>query len=1035
MDIKKYVLKQSYKDNWDIYQKTLEKSYQAPKWDIIVITASNEAQASAYRLQIENRRESGTIPEETEFIVIADPDDKRVGSGGSTINVLYVLYSKLVKANKDSNPFKGKRIAIIHSGGDSKRLPQYSAFGKLFSKVPRELPDGRYSTLFDEFVISLSGIPSRMLEGVFIASGDALLVFNYNQIDLSRQGAVGISIKEPADMGTRHGVFVQGKNQKVDLFLHKMPIETLKSENAIDNEGNVNIDTGMIWIDSDIAMSLTDLVLTNGILDEAKFGNYVNNKIRLNFYGDFIIPLTESAIEENYYKEPTEGVFCDELISARKGIWNALRGYKMYLQILSPAEFIHFGTTKEFRDIMINFDNDYDYLNWSKNVVSLNKTNNQNDICLINAYISNEVEVEKNVFIEDSIIKTKCRFSTGSVISNIHLESSKIEIQNDIVLHTLPVNVAGLGTGYITRIYGVYDNPKLNVENGNATFLNRSLREFVDNAGIPTDAIWDKDKSKDLWNAKLFPFSTDRETSIVMSAKLQRIDLMTEEEKKKWIETRRFSLSESYQLANQKSILEYQRKTEDFIRVESFCDLSMRKVYVNDSLKILGKSCSDICRRVILLFERSGKEKNELARVRLYRALAEVVHRNPQIVNYKVGDISIKSWREYENIAYSELQKAIKNSIEIKSHDGIKLKKEHDVCEAYARVDFGGGWSDTPPYSLEMGGTVLNAAISLNGKCPIKVETRVLEEPVIICESMDLDFAKKYDSIADLYRFNDPADPLALHKAALIAAGVIPLEKNVTKEVSLTELVKIIGGGIYIKTEVNIPKGSGLGTSSILAAAVLKSLNNIIGNDITDTELFEQVLLLEQLLTTGGGWQDQVGGIIPGIKLIKSKPGIKQEITYDLLKLDNNTINQLNERFVVLYTGQRRLAKGILRDIMGDYILNSPSKIKYLYEIQRIAVLMKFELEKGNIDAFAELMNEHFRINKLIDAGSTNNYIDQIIEICRPYISSVKMCGAGGGGFAQMLLKRGEDKEALGRILQGTFKENCVGLWDCRIEG
>jgi len=518
-----------------------------------------------------------------------------------------------------------------------------------------------------------------------------------------------------------------------------------------------------------------------------------------------------------------------------------------------------------------------------------------------------------------------------------------------------------------------------------------------------------------------------------MSAKLQRIDLMTEEEKKKWIETRRFSLSESYQLANQKSILDYQSKTENYIRVESFCDLTMQRVYVNDSLKILGRSCGDICRRIALLLERSCKEENELARVKLYRASAEVVHRYPQIEDCQVGNISIKSWREYENIAYNELQNAIKNNIEIKAHTGMKLKKEYDVCEAYARVDFGGGWSDTPPYSLEMGGTVLNAAISLNGKCPIKVETKKLEEPVIICESRDLDFAKKYDTAADLYRFNDPTDPLALHKAALIAAGIIPVEGNTAKEVSLAELMRAIGGGIHIKTEVNIPKGSGLGTSSILAAAILKSLNNIIGNDITDTELFEQVLLLEQLLTTGGGWQDQVGGIIPGIKLIKSKPGIKQEITYDLLKLDNNTINQLNDRFVVLYTGQRRLAKGILRDIMGDYILNSPTKIKYLYEIQRIAVLMKFELEKGNIDAFAELMNEHFRINKLIDAGSTNNYIDQIIEICRPYISSVKMCGAGGGGFAQMLLKRGKDKEELSRILQSTFKENSVGLWDCRI--
>ena len=66
-------------------------------------------------------------------------------------------------------------MLVIHSGGDSKRVPQYSALGKLFSPVPHELPNGRSSTLFDEFMICMSSVPSRIREGMVLLSGDVLL--------------------------------------------------------------------------------------------------------------------------------------------------------------------------------------------------------------------------------------------------------------------------------------------------------------------------------------------------------------------------------------------------------------------------------------------------------------------------------------------------------------------------------------------------------------------------------------------------------------------------------------------------------------------------------------------------------------------------------------------------------------------------------------------------------------------------------------------------------------------------------------------
>lgn len=83
---------------------------------------------------------------------------------GATLEVLRYLHEQ-------EGSFDSLRVLVIHSGGDSKRVPQYSALGKLFSPVPHELPNGRSSTLFDEFMICMSSVPSRIREGDGAAVG------------------------------------------------------------------------------------------------------------------------------------------------------------------------------------------------------------------------------------------------------------------------------------------------------------------------------------------------------------------------------------------------------------------------------------------------------------------------------------------------------------------------------------------------------------------------------------------------------------------------------------------------------------------------------------------------------------------------------------------------------------------------------------------------------------------------------------------------------------------------------------------------
>lgn len=1008
-EIKQTYLKQSYSDNWRMYKQSLEKNKEIPKWDVLIITASNENQAKAYRMQIDERLKKGYLSKETKYLVVADPGGKRIGSGGATLNALY----EVVRAYglKEENPFEGRRMLLIHSGGDSKRIPQYSAFGKLFSRVPRELPDGRYSTLFDEFIIALSGVPSRMAEGVLIASGDVLLVCNTNQMDFRKEGIVGIAIQVEKEVGTKHGVYQMDEDFKVNKFLHKLPVARLREEGAINENGLVNVDTGLIGLDAKTAHQLLDLILREGELDPKQYARFINEKLRLNLYGDFLMPFTKESSLEEYLKEPAEGEYSEALLDVRRQLWDTFKESTLYVQPLSPAKFIHFGTSKELCALMQQIYSTYGFMEWSKSVVSVDdRRGTREEISLINSEIGENVVVGKESFIEDSQLRGKVKIGKGCILSNIKTKQD-FELEENLVLHTLPVKDAKGHKGYITRVYGVGDNPKESLEVG--TFLGKPLKALQDKIGV---AI------KNLWELELYPLRESIEESIESALWLSQIRRATKEEIEKWQTLKRYSLKESYEIADLKAILENQEEIEDLIRVKTFISKVDAKEWVEDISLLLGTDEKSILRRAELALDLCEEQAISLERIRMYRYLGEVYKKNG------------KNFRALENKAYEDLAKLIgKSTRPIQSKRALKVERDLDKVikvEMPARINFGGGWSDTPPYSIENGGTVLNAAILLNGKLPIQVEARFLKERIVRFKSYDLGLQKSYEQLKELKKYHDPTDPFALHKAALSVVGIIPWEEE---DYALDRVLDRLGGGIELITKVDIPKGSGLGSSSILAGAVVKALKDLLGETYTPQELFEAALYTEQLMTTGGGWQDQVGGLVPGMKLISSQKGLPQQLDVVKLKLSDALKKELDERLVLVYTGQRRLAKGILREIMGDYILSHPNKVVILNEIQKLAILMKYELEKEHLDYFCELLNRHFKLIKQLDVGSTNPYIEGIIEVCKPYTQGMMICGAGGGGFLQLILKNAACKTQLVEILEEVFGDNHVEVWDAKI--
>lgn len=970
-------LSQSYHDSWDDYNHSVS-SETFPVWDYVILTASDSNQAEGYYKQIEERK--GELPSRTHYAVIPDEGGERVGSGGATLSVLKYIYER-------EGTFNGIRTLVIHSGGDSKRVPTYSALGKLFSPVPHKLPNGRSSTLFDEFIIAMASVPSRIREGMLLLSGDVLLLFNPLQIDFSGKGAAAISFKEQVETGKNHGVFLNGEKGHVRKFLHKQTVETLTQMGAVNENNCVDIDTGAIIFAPELLDQLYSIVDT-----QEKYKRYVNNTVRLSLYGDFLYPLAEDSTLEAFYKEKPEGEFCVELQEARTIVWEKLRPYRMKLLRLAPAKFIHFGTTKEILSLMSSGVQSYDALSWSKKINSSIK----GETAGYNSVLSDHASIGENCYLEVSYVHGQATVGNNVLLSYIDIHDETIP--DNVVLHGLKQK----NGKFVCRIYGIYDNPK------ETKLFGLNLSEVQKILALQENELWNTDNHT-LWMANVYPECNSIPEAVASALNL--FDLLHGKgDLDLWKNTNKKSLCSGFHDADASAIIAWNQRMQELVQMDDIAkEISAKKTPKElDSLNRLTKVQKE------WLNKRLAKVSfSEAIRLQYYVGTA---------LSGKEKDIYISEC--FQGISNTILQYSMKG---LEFNDSCKITKDKHIVKLPLRVNWGGGWSDTPPICCEMGGTVLNAAITLNGEFPVEVTLVKIPENKIVFDSRDMDVHGEFDTIEPLQKTGDPYDPFALQKACLLACGIIPKEGG-----DLEQILTRLGGGFEMHSEVtNVPKGSGLGTSSILSAACVKAIFEFMGITHEEDHLYSHVLVMEQIMSTGGGWQDQVGGLSKGIKYITSMPGLQQKLTVDHIKLSEETKHELNERFCLIYTGQRRLARNLLRDVIGRYIGNEPDSLFALNEIQKVAVLMRFELERGKIDEFAKLLEYHWELSKKIDNGSTNTLIEQIFASIDYLIDGRMVCGAGGGGFLQVILKKGITKEDVHTRLKEVFQDNPVDVWNC----
>lgn len=983
-------------------------------FDHILLTAANERQARGYRAQIEWRRRHGLIPADTRVHVLADPGGRRVGSLGATLNAFRYLAGTLSKSRPASRSLAGLfgdlRILICHSGGDSRRTPSYSAQGKVFVDMPVAARGGQSVAMFDLILSNLETLPAPPAGHVLIAVGDVLLTFDAQAVDFAATGVIGVAYPGPLARGSQHGVYVPaGRTVEAGChgvrdFLQKPDEALARARGALDGVGRVLVDTGLLSVDPTTVARLLEAagvawrngrVHTGaGLMRDIDTGRCPS----VDLYEELTMALAPDLDLAGYLAN----VAGDASATHRRRLaaWHRhVHGIPFAVNVLPFCEFFHVGTS---RDLLANFSP------LTRTAQTYHFTNGSGSRIAAGASLEGS-------FVFNTLIEHRRVRASHSLIEGCTVQAP-LELAGNNILVGLPAGVHRTvhlpeGTGLVCLpigktlwaavAFGIDDDFKTAIDNPTrCLFLNQPLTAWMAGQKMPARTLWRRGGRPDLWEARLWTVGTLSEVLdhalTLANGKAPSIA---------WRRRARFSMADLLRRVDHYRLLQ---QRQDIVRRVGLARLGERleadnrlpAAVVVDAVK----SKADAITVVEQIQAAAQRRAEPLFRARLSR-LGELV-----LTHQPVPKVSAASFRA---AAFDAVAESVATSFAAVDKPRAAVIQHDQVVwvTTPVRLDFSGGWSDTPPISTELGGTVVNAAVTLNGQYPVQVMAKLNTEGCIRLASIDLGERLTLHTADEVLDHSDPTHWAALPKAALVLAGIAPGQRDQ----SLRRWLDTLGGGLDLTIFSALPKGSGLGTSSILGAAVIACLDRVLGQPQGQERLFSLASILEQRMHTGGGWQDQIGGIVPGVKLIRTAPGAAQSVSLNWTVFDLSPDSELRRRTLLYFTGQKRMARHILQNVVGQYLARDPQTLATIDALKTSAPEMKSALDAQDVDAFARGIEEYWTLKKRIDPGSTNAHIEALLASVDRWTAGRVLPGAGGGGFVFFVAR---DAGAAQRIRQ-----------------
>jgi D-glycero-alpha-D-manno-heptose-7-phosphate kinase len=296
--------------------------------------------------------------------------------------------------------------------------------------------------------------------------------------------------------------------------------------------------------------------------------------------------------------------------------------------------------------------------------------------------------------------------------------------------------------------------------------------------------------------------------------------------------------------------------------------------------------------------------------------------------------------------------------------------------KAPLRLGLAGGGTDVSPYSDIYGGAVLNATVSLYAYATI--EPRI--DNKIIIRAVDK---------------NTTVELTSSH--TLLIDGQLDLIKGVYNRVIKDYNIK--PPSFTLTTYVDVPAGSGLGTSSTVVTAVLGAFTEWFKLPLGEYNLARLAYEIERNdLGMAGGKQDQYAATFGGVNFMEFFDNGK--VIVNPLRVKDQVLNELSNNIILFYTKTSRISSEIIERQQYNVNTGSTKSVEAMHKIKDLAVRMKEAILKGELDSMGHLLNLSWEYKKQMADGITNNQIDSIYDAAiKAGATGGKISGAGGGGF------------------------------------
>jgi galactokinase/mevalonate kinase-like predicted kinase len=904
------------------------------------------------------------------WFATSDPPGSHLGSGGGTANLLAEAWRATAPKDAFTDWLRRGRKLIIHGGGQSRRLPAYAATGKLLLPLPvfrwargQRLDQTLLDLQLPDYERVLHHAPPSTV--AMVASGDVLLRFGEDLPPFPAVDVLGLGMWVKPQTAKDFGVFFCPRSRPHELaFFLQKPSPTRIRELAADYF--YLVDTGM-WLLSERAVAV--LLQRSGWQADA-FRRGTAEPYEL--YAQFGLALGAAPTAHD---ADVQALTCAVLP-------------------LPEAEFYHFGTSRQLIESTSALQN----LVLDETKLGLTGARRHPDIYQQNARFDFALRLERNhtLWIENSVIPATWQLAAEHVLTGVPENAWDLRLEPGLCLDFAPVGE----DEFCVRTYGMDDAFRGPLNAAGTCWLGAPAAEWFDARGISwSDA--GLEPQTDVQQAALFPVLklTDLDPRFLewLGARppANRPDFA-----RRWCAARRLSALDICEQVNLARL--YRQRAA--LRQNCLLPLlqnSRWSVFFRLDLESTAKHFAASEHPLPAPAAEADDDLEPLHAVHEQMFRSAVLRHRAQ-----------PGWEDHEAGAFARLRELIVREAQLSPARPVRSVLEDQIVwgRSPVRLDLAGGWTDTPPYCIEYGGRVVNVAVDLNGQPPIQVFAKLCPRPEIVLRSIDLGVEQRVRTYEELDTCGQPGDEFALAKAALALAGFLPRFHARPTFASLEEQLQSFGGGLEVSMLSAIPKGSGLGTSSVLAATLLATLGDLCGLNWDRTVLFTRTLAMEQLLTTGGGWQDQAGGIFRGIKLIETTPGLAQKPALRWLPDQLLGRDYANKSVLLYYTGLTRLAKNILHEIVRGLFLNSPSHLRTIADIGANALRAADALQRCDYAALLGAIERSWRLNQQLDAGTNPPEVQAILDLIHPHVAAAKLLGAGGGGF--LLLLAHDDEHA-----------------------